>query len=73
MAVLGRIIRENIDEINIREGEVIGDVIIERDYMQIRTYAKNDLTREKGSKQNIQFTKEKASELVDLLNKFLNE
>ena len=41
--------------------------------MQIRTYAKNDLTREKGSKQNIQFTKEKASELVDLLNKFLNE
>jgi len=73
MAVLGRIIRENIDEINIREGEVIGDVIIERDYMQIRTYAKNDLTREKGSKQNIQFTKEKARELVDLLNKFLNE
>jgi len=73
MAVLGRIIREKVDRINIRQGDVIGDVIIERDYLQLRTYAMNDQNREKGSKQNIQFTKEKAREFKDLLNEFLSE
>ncbi|SEQ03084.1 hypothetical protein SAMN05421824_0972 [Hyunsoonleella jejuensis] len=73
MAVLGRIIKENVDDINIRAGEVVGDVIIERDYLQLRTYAMNDLNRERGSKQNIQFTKEKAREFRDLLNAFLGE
>lgn len=73
MAVLGRIIRENVDDINIRAGEVVGDVIIERDYLQLRTCAMNDLNRERGSKQNIQFTKEKAREFRDLLNTFLGE
>jgi hypothetical protein len=33
----------------------------------------NDLTRERGSKQNIQFSKEKAREFRDLLNEFLKE
>ncbi len=31
----------------------------------------NDVNREKGSKQNIQLTKEKASELITLLQKFI--
>jgi hypothetical protein len=73
MAVLGRIIREKEDRINIRNGNVISDVIIEKEYLQLRTYAINDLTREKGSKQNIQFSKEKALEFRDLLNEFLNQ
>ena len=73
MAVLGRIIKENVDDIKIRDGEVVGDVIIKREYIQIRTYAMNDLNRKRGSKQNIQFTKEKAREFRDLLNIFLNE
>ena len=73
MAVLGRIIREKEDRINIRNGNVIGDVIIEKEYLQLRTYAMNDLTRERGSKQNIQFTKENASQFRDLLNEFLNQ
>lgn len=72
MAVLGKIIKEKVDRINIRQGDVVGDVIIEKQWMQLRTYAMNDLTRERGSKQNIQFSKEKAREFRDLLNEFLN-
>ena len=72
MAVLGRIIRETEDKISIRQGEVIADVIIEKQYMQIRTYAMGDLDRQRGSKQNIQIDKEKAKELRDLLNEFIN-
>jgi hypothetical protein len=33
----------------------------------------NDLTRERGTKQNIQFSKQKALEFRDLLNEFLNQ
>ena len=72
MAVLGRIIKETEDKISIRQGEVIADVIIEKQYMQIRTYAMGDLDRQRGSKQNIQMDKEKAKELRDLLNEFIN-
>lgn len=73
MAKLGTIIIEKEDKINLRIGEVVGDVIMDREYLQLRTYAMNDLTRERGSKQNIQFSKEKAREFRDLLNKFLNQ
>ena len=73
MAVLGTIIKEKEDCISIRQGDVVSDVIIEKQYLQLRTYAMNDLTREKGSKQNIQFSKEKALEFRDLLNDFLNQ
>ena len=71
MAVLGKIIKVNNERINLRSGDVVGDVIIEKDYLQLRTYAMGDLDRERGSKQNIQFTKEKAHEFRDLLNEFL--
>jgi len=73
MAVLGKIIKVNNERVNLRSGDVVGDVIIERDYLQLRTYAMGDLNRERGSKQNIQFTKEKAREFRDLLNEFLNK
>ena len=73
MAVLGRIIKEKAERINIRRGDVVGDVIMERDYLQLRTYAMGDLNRKRGSKQNVQFTKEKAREFRDLLNEFINE
>lgn len=73
MAVLGKIIKVNNERINLRSGDVVGDVIIERDYLQLRTYAMGDLDRERGSKQNIQFTKEKAREFRDLLNAFIDE
>jgi hypothetical protein len=71
MAILGNIIIENIGQINIRPTEVIGDVIVEGDYLQLRTYAAGDLTRERSSKQNIQFTKEKAIEFREILNRFI--
>lgn len=70
MARIGKIIRENKGTIQIRPSEVIADVIIENDYFQIRTYAAGDTEREKGSKQNIQLTKEKAKELISLLEVF---
>lgn len=73
MAVLGKIIKVNNERINLRSGDVVGDVIIEKDYLQLRTYAMGDLDRERGSKQNIQFTKEKAREFRDLLNVFIDE
>ena len=60
MAVLGRIIRETEDRISIRQGDVVCDVIIEPVWIQLRTYAMGDLTRERGTKQNIQLDKEKA-------------
>lgn len=37
MAILGNIIIENIGQVNIRPTEVIGDVIIDGDYLQLRT------------------------------------
>ena len=73
MAVLGKIIKVNNERINLRSGDVVGDVIIEKDYLQLRTYAMGDLDRERGSKQNIQFTKEKAREFRDLLNAFIHD
>lgn len=73
MAVISNLIIEKNENINFRSGEVIGDVIIEKDYFQLRTYAKNDHYREKGSKQNIQFDKAIAREFRDMLNEFLNE
>lgn len=73
MAVLGRIIREREDRIQIRQGDVICDVIIEPIWMQLRTYAMGDLPRERGTKQNIQFDKEKAIELRDFLEEFINQ
>lgn len=73
MAKLGRIIIEKEDNINLRIGEVVGDVIIEKEFLQLRTYAMNDLTRERGSKQNIQFNKEKAREFRDILNEFIKK
>ncbi|MDG1571403.1 hypothetical protein OZ410_03690 [Robiginitalea sp. M366] len=73
MAVLGRIIKETEDNISIRQGSVIGDVIIEKHWMQIRTYAMGDLTRGRGSKQNIQFDKQKAKELRELLDIFIKQ
>lgn len=72
MAKLGRIIIEKEDKINLRIGEVVGDVIIEKEYLQLRTYSMNDLSRLRGSKQNIQFSKEKAREFRDLLSEFIN-
>lgn len=73
MALLGDLIIENTGEINIRPTEVIGDIIVDGDYLQLRTYAAGDLTRENGSKQNIQFTREKAIEFRYILNRFIED
>lgn len=72
MALLGDIIIENVGQINIRPTEVIGDIIIDGDYLQLRTYAAGDVTRENGSKQNIQFNRKKAIEFRDILDSFIN-
>lgn len=71
MAILGKLIREKNERINFRSGEVLGDVIIERDFLQLRTYAKGDLEREDGSKQNIQFDKKMAKEFRAFLDEFI--
>jgi hypothetical protein len=71
MAILGKMVKLNNESINIRSGEVVADVIIEKEYLQIRTYAMGDIDRERGSKQNIQISKEKAIELKEILEKFI--
>ncbi|UKM65467.1 hypothetical protein GSB9_02036 [Flavobacteriaceae bacterium GSB9] len=73
MAVLGKIIKEKIDRISIRQGDVVADVIIEKHWMQLRTYAFGDLDRSRGAKQNIQFDRDKAIELRNLLDEFINQ
>ena len=73
MAVIGEIIKLNDEHINLRSGEVVGDVIIERDYFQLRTYSMDDVNREDGAKQNVQFTKEMAKELRYYLNQFIEK
>lgn len=73
MALIGKILREKVDSINIRPGEVVADVIIEKDYFQLRTYAMGDTDRDRGSKQNIQLSKEKAIEVRNLLDEFINK
>ncbi|MBZ9786429.1 hypothetical protein LB456_03075 [Psychroflexus sp. CAK57W] len=72
MAVLGRIIKDTESSINVRQGDVVCDVVIEPLWMQLRTYAAGDVNRERGSKQNIQFDKQKAKELRDLLDEFID-
>ncbi|SFF27396.1 hypothetical protein [Flavobacterium xueshanense] len=71
MAILGKVVKLNNENINIHSGEVVADVTMDKQYLQIRTYAMGDTDRERGSKQNIQITKEKALELKDILEQFL--
>lgn len=73
MAVVGEIIKEHQNNINIRGGEVLADVVMSKDFFQLRTYAMGDYDRKNGSKQNIQLTKEKALELRNMLNKFIGD
>ena len=71
MAIIQKIILEKNDRIVFRSGDVISDVIIEKDFFQLRSYAKHDLDRSNGSKQNIQLSKPIAKELIKLLNEFV--
>ena len=71
MAIIGKIINEGPGQVNVRSGEVLADIVTDKDFFQIRTYAMGDNDRKNGSKQNIQLTKEKAIELKRLLDKFI--
>lgn len=72
MAVIGKIVLEkDLNSVNLRKGDVVADVVISKEYFQIRTYAFGDEDRTNGSKQNIQLDKVKALEVRNLLNKFL--
>lgn len=73
MALLGKILIEKTDKIKVRPGSVLGDVIIEKEYLQLRTYAMGDNDKANGSKQNIQFNKAKAIEFLEILEKFINQ
>jgi hypothetical protein len=73
MAVLGKILFENTDKISPRSGSVVGDVIIDKKYLQLRTYAMDDQERERCSKQNIQFDKRMAKEFKDILELFIEQ
>lgn len=72
MAILGKIVKLNNENINIRTGEVVGDIIMDNQYLQLRTYAMGDIDRERGSKQNIQLSKEKALQLKVILEEFID-
>ncbi len=72
MAIIGEIIKEGPGTVNVRSGEVLADIVTDRDFFQIRTYAMGNYDRKNGSKQNIQLTKEKAIELRKLLDDFIN-
>jgi multisubunit Na+/H+ antiporter MnhE subunit len=73
MAIVGKIVTLKNESINIRPGEVVADIIMDKQYLQIRTYAMGDIDRERGSKQNIQITKEKAIELKEILEIFIQK
>ncbi len=73
MAIIGKIINDGPGTVNIRSGEVLTDIVTDKDFFQIRTYAMGDNDRKNGTKQNLQFTRNKAIELRDLLNKFINQ
>ena len=73
MAIIGEFINEGPGQVNVRSGEVVADLVTDKDFFQIRTYAKGDKERLKGVKQNIQLTKDKAKELKVLLEKFIHE
>lgn len=73
MAIIGKILNEGPGQVNVRSGEVLADVVTDKDFFQIRTYAMGDMDRLKGVKQNIQLTREKALELKRLLQKFLDQ
>jgi hypothetical protein len=73
MALVGKIITENTGKIKLKATDVVVDVIVDGDYLQLRAYAEGDAERERGGKQNIQFTREKAIEFRDILNKFIDK
>ena len=73
MAIIGKIINEGPGQVNVRSGEVLADIVTDKDFFQIRTYAMGDYDRKNGTKQNIQLTKEKAVELNKLLQKFIED
>lgn len=53
--------------------ETIADYTFDNEYLQIRTYKDNDFNRVDSPKQNFQLDKDKARELIDIINKFLGE
>ena len=73
MAIIGKIINEDFNLINTRDGSVLCDITFNKMYFQIRTYAMGDIDRSKGSKQNIQLTKEKAIQIRKYLDEFINQ
>ena len=73
MAIVGKVINEKEGRINTRQGEVLADVVYDKDFFQIRTYAIGDKDRTNGSKQNIQLTRDKAIELKKLLDVFIDK
>lgn len=52
---------------------VSADYSFNENIFQLRTYKEGDTNRHDTSKQNIQLDKEKAQELKNLLNEFLNQ
>lgn len=53
--------------------ETIADYTFDNEYLQIRTYKDNDFNRVDSPKQNFQLDKDRARELIEIINKFLRE
>lgn len=71
MAQINDIVHTN-DEPNPRT-KVSADYSFNENTFQLRTYKEGDVGRNDTSKQNIQLDREKAQELINLLNNFVNQ
>jgi len=71
MAIIKDIIRTNKQ--SHAQKVVSADYYYDNMYFQISTYKAGDVHRTEGKKQIIQFDKETARSLIDLLNEFLKQ
>ena len=73
MAVIGKFIVERNVNPNSNNGVVVADVAFSNECFRLRSYKFGDDDRTEGSKQNIQLNREKAIELRNLLDEFINQ
>lgn len=73
MGLVSKIIVEKTGKIQLKALNIVTDVVIDGDYLQLRAYKDGDSERKESAKQNIQFTREKAIEFRDILNKFIEK
>ena len=71
MALINNLNHSN-NEPNVRTS-VSAEYCFNNSYFEVRTYKANDVTMSGGAKQIIQLDKETATQMVSLLNQFINQ